>query len=670
MKVKKFNFSKEGIKEFFFRHVEKVFFGLACGLIIFFLWFGLKTPSFDAISPKEMLAKTEQAEAFIRNESHWNTLQVHRQADTEAAKRIQNAKPLDPDIYSYRHLAGTAIFTLEPRRDPAFLPAEDFQVQHIRAQVARVRENTGDSELDDKMKNLPDNPVLSFPADQRMEMFVYRTDDLDPNSTQLLTVDAVVGMALINHEKQLQNYTENFQYQRGYDANRDIPDYAFIEIQRKTADSDWKPITKNVYEMTTKYLAEPAKELASDDYLISTVSLPIPPFLGLDYRQFSMLPKIPTRDVFAEEKESNTGGNRNDDESKEDETDEDPWDNSDKSSDDEDDSDKPKAESAEDDESEKVIPYRLVRFYDLEPKKVGETYFYRLRLWLKDPNNPAAVNADIAGQAADQAQEEKSNGPSMGGMADGSDRKGGGSGSNKKEFKPKKPLSERDLAGEVRNRIGTETDQIPEDIKSEEMRKLFGFAKPGEWVDAIQPVKITDGFETFIAGPVDKAPVIQFGGGQFEATEPSVMIIANSFQDDLGVFVPAETETMKGSLLNFESVTNVLDPLTWTIKEVFQSEDSRGDKKGRLFETDAVVLDIMGGGRQSFSRGKDVMYEPGECLIMDRNGRIHLHSDIDDEMAYRHAKFTSPSNLAAIDRKPEKEEDDDDGGRGNDRGGD
>lgn len=64
------------------------------------------------------------------------------------------------------------------------------------------------------------------------------------------------------------------------------------------------------------------------------------------------------------------------------------------------------------------------------------------------------------------------------------------------------------------------------------------------------------------------------------------------------------------------------------------------------------------------------MYEPGECLIMDRNGRIHLHSDIDDEMAYRHAKFTSPSNLAAIDRKPEKEEDDDDGGRGNDRGGD
>ena len=665
MKAKKFNFSKAGIKEFFFRHVEKVFFGLACGLIVLFLYLGLATPKFNDISPKEMLTKTEQAEKFIRNESHWNTLQVHRQADTEAAKRIEDTQPIDPDIYSYRHLAGTAVFTLEPRRDPALLPAEDFQVQHIRAQVARVIENTGDDELEDKLKDLPDNPVLTFPADQRMEMFVYRTDDLNASQTKLQTVDAVVGMALIDHKKQLQNYKENFQYQRGYDPNRDIPEYAFIEVQRKTKDSEWKSITKNVYEITAKYLAEPAKELADEEFLVPTVALPVPPFLGLDYRQFSLHPKVPTRDVFAAEEVDGRSGGRGKDDEKDDASDSsDPWDRQGGASDDESEK-KPKAGEAESESEEAVTPYRLVRFYDLGPKTVGETYYYRLRVWLKDPNNPEAVNADIASQMSEQNDNKAGRNTGLGGMAD----KGppGGKGGKGRNTKPKKPLSELDLSGEVRNRVSATNDEIPEDIKEEEKRKLYALAKPGEWVEALQPVKITDGFETFIAGPVDAAPIIQFGGGKFEATEPSIKIVANSFQDDLGVFVPAETETMKGSLLNFKSVTNVLDPLTWTIKELFDSEDSRGQKTGRYFETDAVVLDIMGGERQPFSRGKDELYAPGECLIMDRNGRIHLHSDVDDEMAYRHANFRSVGNVAAASRKKDDDDEDD---NSSDRGGD
>ena len=34
---------------------------------------------------------------------------------------------------------------------------------------------------------------------------------------------------------------------------------------------------------------------------------------------------------------------------------------------------------------------------------------------------------------------------------------------------------------------------------------------------------------------------------------------------------------------------------------------------------------------------------------MDRNGRIHVHSDIEDSTQYRHANFVSEDNTAALE---------------------
>ena len=659
MKIKKFSFSKDGIKDFFFRHVEKIFFGTACALILLFVWLGLKTPTFDATSPREMLTKTEQAEAYINDESHWNKLEKYRAADTEAAKRIAESKAVDPNSYSFRHIFGTAVFTLEPRRDPALVPVQDFETTYIRAQVAKVNEGGNAAPQEDSLRNLPENPVLMYPTDQQMESFTYRTDKIKDNKNiELLTVDAVVGMALIDHRKQMTNYSENFQYQRGYDPVRDVPEYVFIEVQRKTNDSEWQSITKHVYDVTPKYLAEPAKELGADDYILPTLALPIPPFLGMDYRQFSLLEKIPTRDVFAEQEPEKKSDDENEDEGQE----EDPWGgNRDGGSADE--KQEPQTESSDDESEEDIAPLRLVRFYDLQPKQVGKTYFYRLRAWVKDPNNPEAVNADIAANLQEENKKGGNIGLGGGSSADG----GGGAGDsqdNKKMNKKKTPLSEFDLSKEVRDRLKSSEQEIPADL-DDTRKELFRLARPTEWVEAARPVTVTAGFETFIAGSVDAPPVMQYDGGVFAASEPSINIVANSFQDDLGVFVPAETETMAGSLLNFDAVTNLLDPLTGAIREVFDSEDSRGQKQGRHFVTDAVVLDIMGGERQPFSRGKDVFYAPGECLIMDRNGRIHLRNDIKDETAYRHANFISDDNMLALEEAGRKKKKDDD-----ERGGD
>ena len=68
--------------------------------------------------------------------------------------------------------------------------------------------------------------------------------------------------------------------------------------------------------------------------MVPTVALPVPPFLGLDYRQFSLHPKVPTRDVFAAKELDDRTGGRGGDEKDDDSDGGDPWDREDGSSDD------------------------------------------------------------------------------------------------------------------------------------------------------------------------------------------------------------------------------------------------------------------------------------------------------------------------------------------------
>lgn len=548
---------------------------------------------------------------------------------------------------------------------------KNFEALHIRTQIAqKVDENQSSRlALAGGFSSLPENEVIVFPQDQRNESFVYRPEDL-PNNVRLRTVDAVVGMAIIDHRQQLTNYKENFQYQRGYDAVRDIPEYSVIEVQRKTDDTDWGSITAHVYEIQT-YLAPAAKELASDDYINPTIALPIPPMLGLDYRPFSMVDTIPTRDVFADDERTANKKKQSRDDGQASDNGEDPFGsgNQDDSGSSDEEGEKPETKSEDEAEAEEVIPVRLVRFYDLQTKEVGKTYYYRVRVWVKDPNNPDAVNADIAGSISEGS---KRGGIGIGGgLGGGNQADGGGNNSNKgkkRAPKVKKPLAEMDLSGEVRKRLA-EDPEIPVDIardatnddlkeQREALRKAFEFSRPTEWVEAAQPVTITSGFETFVGGPVASPPAVRIGQGVFTVTEPSVNVVANSFESDLDVFVPAQVNTLRGSLLNFNAVTNLLDPLTWAIREVFASEDDRGNKQGRRFRTNAMVLDIMGGNR--LGRGNNAFSAPGECLIMDRNGRIHLHNDITDATAWRHANFVSESNTEAMDDASGKKKRDDD----------
>ena len=667
MKKPKVNLTKQGIQDFLFRHVEKLIFGMTCALVLFFVWFGFKTPAYDGTTPDKMMDMTKQANQYI-NGSHWSTLSEHRVADTNAAERIREAPAVDPNTYEFNQIFGTAIYRLDPRRDPAFVAAKNFELQHIRAQIAMKEDPNSDSARPSAggIGNLPESEIgLVMPVDQRGEMFAYRPDKHLSNKNRLLTRDVVVGTAIVDVTQQIKNYRENFQFQRGYDTIRDIPEYAAIEVERRTEDSEWVPITYHVYT-NRGLLANPAKDLADPKYLDETLTMPIPPILSYDYRNISVVEGIPSAKI--EGSGAKDGSDTKDEGSDTKDEGSDTKDVFDDNSLGEEGSDN-KSEGPEkvaaDEEVDGLAPKLLVRFFDLYAKEVGQTYYYRVRVWLKDPNNPTAVNVVV---------KEKSGGvegPDIGGGGDGpadadGGSGGGGGGGGGGVAKVKKPLSELDLSREVRDRLRT-PPEAPADVVAasnknnnaaagaKEFATLFAIARPTEWVETTQPIKINAEFETFVAGPVDAPSSQKIDGGRLTVGEHSIKVVANTFQNDLNTNVPAETEALRGSLLNFNAVTHLLDPLTWEIREVFESKNARDEKQGRRFETNAVILDIMGGSRQPFSKNRDVFFAPGECLIMDRNGNIHFHNDIEDETRYRHANFISEVNQGLIqDAEDEK----------------
>ena len=248
---------------------------------------------------------------------------------------------------------------------------------------------------------------------------------------------------------------------------------------------------------------------------------------------------------------------------------------------------------------------------------------------LKDANdaNETPDNFDARSLALSSGGPSRASGGGAAGTEGGG--AGGDNGGGRTKKKNKSPLLRDDLSPAVKTRLANEppvVEGLPDEIESKKdvfMRLVL----PGEWVETSEPVAATRGFETFVAGPVDAPTPNRVRDIVFFESEPEVNVVVNSFQDEYGVFVPAETTAMPGSLLNFRTVTNLLHPVTWEVLELFESVDRRENKTGYKFDSEAVIVDALGGERQPFSRRPDTFYAPSEVLIMDRNGKLILRNE-------------------------------------------
>ncbi|MDX1945258.1 MAG: hypothetical protein SFU86_07615, partial [Pirellulaceae bacterium] len=221
--------------------------------------------------------------------------------------------------------------------------------------------------------------------------------------------------------------------------------------------------------------------------------------------------------------------------------------------------------------------YQLIRFTDTTVQ-TGKQYRYRLKVFLHDPNHPAAT------------------------------------------FTPPSVVSLRD---DVRQRV---KDQDVADAK-----KGGGFRTywvTSDWSEASAPAtlpttrhyfagKVTPPKDALVITNMPKVPITQVSG-------KGLIVV---WASDKVVDVPAEFEFYRGSVVNFSAPTQVIHPVTHQIIDLTYP-----------MRTDAIVVDMQGGEKiPTVDRRmiESALESPGEILYFDSTGQLHARDEATDIEGYR-----------------------------------
>lgn len=130
------------------------------------------------------------------------------------------------------------------------------------------------------------------------------TSGLRSSTSTILTKPSriIVVLALIEYEKQLDEFKTKFENAVGYDPRRDRPNYVAIAVERAEVPSDpnapfvWQQVgsTATAFREVQEW-AGVYDEVAHPLYTLPRTSLPIPPILLRDVEEFVSHPEIPRK---------------------------------------------------------------------------------------------------------------------------------------------------------------------------------------------------------------------------------------------------------------------------------------------------------------------------------------------------------------------------------------
>ena len=232
----------------------------------------------------------------------------------------------------------------------------------------------------------------------------------------------------------------------------------------------------------------------------------------------------------------------------------------------------------------KTPEYKMFRYVDLNVEP-GQSYVYRLRLYLEDPNFPL----DEASEPPESSLE----------------------GNVIQRRKKKKALV---ASGRPRTNIAFRAaDYSPES----------------------NPVTINAGTR-MLAGPVKPARKIapRGEGMAFVRTgeEPLAKAMALEFDLERAADIPGQLDVRRGTVANFQ-----VDE-TEVLRSDLNSLEKVEDHKFRL---NAMVLDIRGGDEH---RQFDELNEPGKLLVLDARGRLSVLNELSDQEDFEGNIFPEESD--------------------------
>ncbi len=243
----------------------------------------------------------------------------------------------------------------------------------------------------------------------------------------------------------------------------------------------------------------------------------------------------------------------------------------------------------------------LFRYYDTNVQP-GKSYAYKIKLFLEDPNNPRTENPNAAPV--------------------GRGGRGVGAGEGAVHTKPPTAALDKTVI--------------------ERLRKLKNPSAKW-WLDTgeseVSPVIRIPGTERVLAGSIDNGDVIQPRDKDFEIrrTEKAAKMMALVWaKDKEGLDVPGIVKAGRGAVLNFKADAEAIDPFQSSLVTLPQYD----------FDTNNILLDIRGG--QPFAR-RDPLAVPGEVLLMDKDGNLIVHNELEDQDAFGDHDFPPPAADAPAD---------------------
>lgn len=216
----------------------------------------------------------------------------------------------------------------------------------------------------------------------------------------------------------------------------------------------------------------------------------------------------------------------------------------------------------------KVPEFKMFRYIDLDVES-GQSYVYRLKLYVEDPNLPQLEQAEPPENALEGQVIQR-----------------------------RKKLKAAEAAGKKRR-----------------------FYRLTDYSDESNMVSIKAG-QRLLAGPVTPArPTLPRGGEGLAfirtGEEPTADAMALEFDIQRAADIPGQLKVRRGKVAHFKvDNTEVLRPSLNMLEKI---EDHR-------FKVNTMVLDLRGGGDHKF----DELTEPGEFLVMDSRGRLVVLNELDD----------------------------------------
>ena len=607
--------SGSSIKRFFIYHCEKLILALSIVLFGLFFYFGYSTPDFTKSTPSKMVEQANRVHVQMTSPEAWNKIREAREGDGEVVNRIVRSADFTATDYEigpasypvkksslrkdavvvapealvatpfYEQILIQPLRGLTPNDDP--LPVSLYETVSASIAGGGGMDDLGsiddDMMMDDGSSRRPsrnsrtekEEPVDagSYIANAMNYRIPGVRGGFAPTQVKSYSMAGVAVTGIVDHQAMWDDFKTRYQPSFGYHPDRDTPRYDYLQVQRREVNDDgtfgqWRDISKQLADQRDYFPSQlrTAPEVVGPNEYDNVITMPIPPFTGVDYKDFAIHPQVSLREFRVDEAfESDAGepfGGIGDDDdafgdlpsgrrrgalgsSRDDRMD--------------------IGRSRRDDgmnigggrfgtegrnaadvrayqevnvRERPESPYKVVRFFDIYGVKPGKKYQYQTRVWLRDPNNEDPEFKNDVGMGNDMM--------GRGGMMDDLDDMTSEEQEEMKRFAQKTPIASSMIDPQSRQRLrrtrqedvdGKTTYYVSEpygedgamvEIKIPPGQDYLRYARPSRWSKPIE-VKV-DASPTFVyAGEQVEVRQVQVANGTVFDGEPSMKIAAGKF---------------------------------------------------------------------------------------------------------------------------------------------